>query len=123
MRVAMMVRAYLESPVPNDIAYSPTSVATAIAEGLAANGHDITFFGPEGTHITGVTVETTGVRPLATTQQQLNELTATNDLFEHYIPSLYDQRVIKVMFERAAAGDFDALLFHHPEAAMGYAGL
>lgn len=119
----MMVRSYLASPTPNDIAYSPTTVAMAIAEGLAAKGHSITFFGPEGTRLEGVTVETCNVRPLATTQQQLYELVAVTDLFQDYIPSLYDQYMVKTMFERAAAGEFDILVFHHPESAMGFAQL
>lgn len=123
MKVAMMVRAYLASPVPNDIAYSPTSVAVSIAEGLAANGHTVTFFGPEGTVIKGATVETKNVRPLATTQRELYDLTATTDLFESYLPSLYDQYMVRDMFERAALGEFDVLIFHHPESSLGYAKL
>lgn len=119
----MMVRSYIASPTPNDIAYSPTTVAMAIAEGLAAKGHSITFFGPEGTRLEGVAVETCNVRPLATTQQQLYELVAVTDLFQDYIPSLYDQYMVKTMFERAAAGEFDILVFHHPESAMGFAQL
>lgn len=121
MKIAMMVRAYLTSPVPHDVAYSPTGVAVAIAEGLAQKGHEITFFGPEGTQITGAKVETLSVRPLATSQQQLDELASPNDLFKSYIPSLFDQKMVKAMFERAASGEFDALMFHHPEVAMGYA--
>lgn len=123
MKIAMMVRAYLASPVPNDIAYSPTSVAVAIAEGLAAKGHSVTFFGPEGTQLREVEVETAGIRALASTEQQLYELTATTDLFQNYRPSLFDQYMAKLMFERAAAGEFDILVFHHPESAMGYAKL
>jgi glycosyltransferase involved in cell wall biosynthesis len=123
MKIAMMVRSYLASPVPNDIAYSPTTVAVAIAEGLAAKGHDVTFFGPEGTQLNGVTIQTNNIRPLVSTQQQLYELVAVADLFQDYIPSLYDQYVVKDMFERAAVGEFDALMFHHPESAMGFAKL
>jgi glycosyltransferase involved in cell wall biosynthesis len=123
MKVAMMVRAYLASPVPNDIAYSPTGIAVAIAEGLAAKGHAITFFGPEGTSLNGVTVQTNNIRPLASTQQQLYELVAVTDLFHDYVPSLYDQYVVKDMFERAMMGEFDVLVFHHPESAMGFAKL
>jgi glycosyltransferase involved in cell wall biosynthesis len=123
MKVAMMVRAFLASPVPNDIAYSPTGVAVAIAEGLAAKGHSVTFFGPEGTQLNGVTVQTNNIRPLASTQQQLYELIATTDLFQDYLPSLYDQHMVRDMFERAVLGEFDVLVFHHPESAMGIARL
>lgn len=124
MKIAMMVRAYIASPVQNDIAYSPTGVAVSVAEGLASKGHVITFFGPEGTQLReNVTVETNGVRPLATTAQQLYDITSTNDLFQNYLPSLYDQYMVKDMFERATLGEFDILIFHHPESAMGYAKL
>lgn len=120
----MMVRAYLASPVPNDIAYSPTGVAVAIAEGLAARGHSVSFFGPEGTQLhNNITIETAGVRPLISTDQQFNELISTTDLFSDYLPSLYDQHMVKEMFERAANGEYDALIFHHPESAMGFAKL
>lgn len=118
-----MVRAYLASPVPNDIAYSPTSVAVAMAEGFAKQGHDVTFFGPEGTNIQGATVETCNLRALASTERQLYDLTAVTDLFQDYIPSLFDQHMTKAMFERALAGEFDVLVFHHPESAMGFAQL
>lgn len=123
MKIAMMVRSYLASPVPNDIAYSPTTVAVSMAEGLAAKGHSVTFFGPEGTTINGAEVETLGTRPLASTQHQLFELIATTDLFQDYIPSLHDQHMVRIMFERASAGEFDVLMFHHPESVMGLAKL
>jgi len=123
MKIAMMVRAYLASPVPNDIAYSPTGVAIAIAEGLAAKGHDVTFFGPEGTQLHNVAVETCGIRPIADTEQQFQEAVTTTDLFQDYLFSLYDQYMVKNMFERASLGEFDALVFHHPESAMGFAKL
>lgn len=123
MKIAMMVRSYLASPVPNDIAYSPTSVAVAIAEGLAAKEHSVTFFGPEGTKLEGVEIETSGIRPLVSTEQQFQELIATTDLFHDYVPSLYDQHMVKEMFIRAQKGEFDVLIFHHPESAMGYAEL
>ena len=100
MKIAMMVRAFMASPVPNDIAYSPTGVAVSIAEGLSARGHDITFFGPEGTQLgSNVKVVTNNVRPLVSTAQQLYEMIATTDLFQDYIPSLYDQFMVRDMFD------------------------
>lgn len=123
MKIAMMVRAYISSPVPNDIAYSPASIAVAVAEGLAERGHEVSFFGPEGTQLKNVEVMTKNVRPLVSTMQQLYELTTPADLFKNYIPSLYDQYLVREMFERAKAGEFDVLIFHHPESAMGYAHL
>ena len=94
----------------------------SVAEGLANRGHSVTFFGPEGTDVK-TDVETLGIRPLINNNNDFNELMATNDLFSHYVPSLYDQYMVKEMFERAARGEFDVLLFNHPESAMGYASL
>lgn len=117
-----MVRGFLPAPAPTDIAYSPIGVAISIAEGLAAKGHLVTFFGPEGTNLK-TEVETLDVRPLVKSDQDFNELLSTMDLFQNYVPSLYDQYMVKAMFERAAKGEFDVLLFNHPESAMGYASL
>jgi hypothetical protein len=85
MKIAMMVRAYLVSPVSKDIAYSPTGVAVAIAEGLAKRGHEVTFFGPEGTHL-ATNVETCNIRPLATSASELFDLVSTTDLFRVLSP-------------------------------------
>ncbi len=122
MKIATMVRGFLPSPAPTDVAYSPIGVAISIAEGLAAKGHSVTFFGPEGTNLK-TEIETLCVRPLVKNDQDFNELLSTMDLFQHYVPSLYDQYMVKAMFERAAKGEFDVLLFNHPESAMGYASL
>lgn len=126
MKVAMMVRSFLETPVPNDIAYSPASVAQPIAEGLAQKGHQVTFFGPEGTQLNGsynIVVETCGLRPLANTQADLDELVSTADLFSDYIFSLQDLRMAKEMCERASKGEFDCVIFNHFESAMPLASL
>jgi glycosyltransferase involved in cell wall biosynthesis len=123
VKIAMMVRAYLASPVPNDIAYSPAGVAIAVAEGLAKKGHQITFFGPEGTQLKNTSIETCNIRPLVTSDSKFHELISTTDLFQDYVPSLFDQYMVKHMFHRASTGEFDALVFHHPESAMGYAEL
>lgn len=116
MKIAMMVRSYIASPVQNDIVYSPAGVAVEIAEGLHARGHEVTFFGPSGTDVK-TTVDTVNVRALATNAHELHVLVSSNDLFEDYIPSLYDQYMVRNMFIRARAGEFDALFFHHPETA------
>ena len=122
MKIAMMVRGFLPAPAPSDVAYSPLSIAISIAEGLAARGHLVTFFGPEGTDL-ATNVETLSLQPLVKSSRDLNELISTTDLFEDYIPSLYDQFMARTMFERAAKGEFDVLIFHHPESSMGYAKL
>ena len=122
MKIAMMVRAFIPAPAPNDIAYSPLGVAVAIAEGLQERGHEVTFFGPSGTTV-HTAVETCNVRPLATTAHELYELASTSDLVQDYLPNLYDSFMARQMFQRANAGEFDALFFHHPESAEALAPL
>lgn len=102
----MMVRGFIPTPTPNDIAYSPAGVARAIAEGLAKKGHAVTFFGPEGTALKyGVTVETCNIHPMATTMSEFDEQIATHDLFADYRFGLYDGVMARAMLTRAQKGE------------------
>ena len=124
MRIAMMVRGFLPTPPQNDIAYSPASVAKALAEGLAKRGHEITFFGPEGTTFDqNITVETCGLQPIATTMSELDEQISTPDLFSDYRFELYDGVMAREMLARANKGKFDCVVFHHFESALTLAPL
>lgn len=114
----MMVRGFLATPVPNDIGYSPASVAKNIAEGLQAKGHEVTFYGPEGTTLDVAHIETCGLRPLATTQQKLDDIVGTTDLFRNYRFGLADAVMARTMLERAARGEYDVVVFHHFESAL-----
>lgn len=120
----MMVRSFIETPVPNDIAYSPTTVAIPIAEGLSRKGHEVTFFGPEGTHMRHeVKVETCGIRPLARTANELEDVISVTDMFSDYKLSLYDLRMAREMLERANAGEYDCVIFNHFESVLPLAKL
>jgi len=123
MKIAMMVRGFLQTPVPNDIAYSPAKVAQSIAEGLTKNGHDVTFFGPEGTQLDVTTIETCGLRPLATDMTEFDNKVSTTDLFADYRFSLYDTVMARTMLERAKAGEFDCVVFNHFESVLPLAPL
>lgn len=119
----MMVRGFMTTPVPKGIAYSPATVAQSIAEGLEKLGHEVTFYGPEGTDLQVSRVETCSIRPLALNQQQLEELTGTADLFSEYLPSLYDTKMARQMLVRAAKGEYDCVIFNHFESALALASL
>lgn len=123
MKIAMMVRSFLETPVPNDINYSPTSVALPLAEGLAKKGHQVTFFGPSGTNVNGATVETCGIRPLVKTSSELDEMVSTPDLFTDYQFGLHDTKMAREMLSRAQKGEFDCVVFHHFESALPLASM
>lgn len=123
MKVAMMVRSFLETPVPNNIAYSPATVAKSIAEGLTKRKHSVTFFGPEGTRLDVSAVDTSSLQPVAKTQAELDEFVSSTDMFEDYRPGLYDTFVVKRILQRAADGEFDCVIFHHFESVLPVASL
>ncbi|MEO5499155.1 MAG: glycosyltransferase family 4 protein, partial [Candidatus Saccharimonadales bacterium] len=123
MKIAMMVRGFLQTPVPNDIAYSPATVAKSIAEGLTRAGHEVTFFGPEGTNLAVTAIETCSLRPLAKNQQEVDELVGTSDLFQDYLPALYDAKMARKMLQDAKAGQYDCVIFNHFESALALASL
>lgn len=123
MKIAMMVRAFLETPVPGNIAYSPAIVAKSVAEGLQSRGHDVTFFGPEGTKLDVSAVETLSLHSVAKSQDDMDEFVGVNDLFKDYLPALYDTYAAKNILKRAADGEFDCVLFNHFESALPIASL
>lgn len=123
MKIAMMVRSFLETPVPPGAAYSPATVAHALAEGLQAAGHEITFFGPEGTNLDVAKVETCNLRSFFTTMDEFDDQIATADLFSNYRFAINDGVMARAMLDRAKAGEFDVVVFHHFESAVTLAPL
>lgn len=119
MRIALMVRGYIPAPRPGDMVYAPIDLATAIAEGLQKRKHQVTFYGPEGTHL-NVATETCGMRPLVSNNQSFQDLLHNIELQMHYVPMLWDLKLARDMFEQAKRGKFDLLYFHHPEVALPF---
>jgi glycosyltransferase involved in cell wall biosynthesis len=120
MKIAMMVRAFIPMPRPGDMIYAPIDLATAIAKGLGARGHQITLFSPLGTEVHGenVTVETMNLRPLVKNQEQFTGLLDNIEFLSHDVHGLWDRYMSSEMFDRATKGEFDLLHFHHPESAL-----
>ena len=123
MKIAMMVRAFLETPPPGNVAYSPAIIAKSIAEGLQQRGHTVTFFGPEGTKLDVAAIETLSLHSVAKNQADLDDFVGTPELFGDYRPALYDTYAVKTIMRRAASGEFDCVLFHHFESALPIASL
>lgn len=117
MKIATMARAYLTAPRPADMTNAPMDIAVMLAEGLAAQGHDITFFGPKGSSIQAP-VETLDLPPLASNMTEYSEVLAGEAKNSHNILGLWDQYMAQAMFEKARAGEYDLLHFHHPESAL-----
>jgi glycosyltransferase involved in cell wall biosynthesis len=123
MKIATMARAYVPSPHPADMPSAPSDIAVALAEGLTKLGHDVTFFGPTGTRVRATQVETLTLPPLLRDYAGLTEVLAEEAKSAHNLLGLWDQYMARTMFERAAAGEYDLLHFHHPEAALPLAKL
>lgn len=121
MKIAMMVRGYVPTPRPLDMLNAPFDLAVEIAKGFAERGHQVTYFGPQGTNIPGVEVETLDLRPLVHNQKEFGDLVHDTEKLMHYVPELWDRRFAMQMFERAQKGEFDILHFHHPEVGLGLA--
>jgi glycosyltransferase involved in cell wall biosynthesis len=123
MKIAIMVRAFIVMPRPDDMIYAPIDLAVAIAKGLGARGHQVTLFAPLGTEVyaDNVTVETMNLRPLVQNQAEFEELLSNTELLVHGQPWLWDRYMVNQMYKRADAGEFDLLYFHHPESAMSAA--
>lgn len=117
-----MLRSFFTTPVTNDIAYSPAIIAQSVAEGLHELGHDVTYFGPEGTHLR-CNVETCNMRPFFNNMADFDAQVSTTDMFEDYRFALYDLAMARTMLERAKAGEFDCVLFNHFESVLPLAPL
>ena len=123
MKIALMVRGFLQTPVPNDIAYSPAKIAQSVAEGLTEHGHEVTFYGPEGTELKTTHVETCGLRPFANDMAELDNSVSTTDMFMNYRFSSYDTVMARDMLVRAQRGEFDVVVFNHFESVLPLAPL
>ena len=119
MKIAMMVRGYITAPQPSDIIYAPINLAVDIAEGLAKRGHQVDFYGPEGTEVKSG-VKTLNLKPLATDYKTFHRLIAKADLLSHYVLNLWDGFLVTEMFKKADKGEYDLLYFIHPEVALAY---
>ena len=123
MKIAMMVRSLFTTPVPKDIGYSPSTIAKTLAESLEELGHEISFYGPEGSELTVSHIETCGLYPTVTSQKQFDEYLHNPDLFQHYMLAGNDNIMVKAMLEHANNGEYDCVVFHHFEGAMSLAGM
>lgn len=120
LRVAMMVRAYLPVPRPEDIIYAPIDLAVTIAEGLAKRGHEVDFFAPIGSHLNNARIENLNMRPLANNETEFRKLVVDPGLKGHVQPALWDGYMASEMFRRASEGMYDLLYFHHTEVALPF---
>lgn len=123
MKIAMMVRGYIPVPAPKDMIYAPIELAVSIAEGLRARGHHVDFYAPNSSHIHGVPIKTGNLPPLVHDKKEMGQLATDVERLMNYVPGIWDYRLASEMFERARAGEYDLLHFHHPGTALPYTTL
>ncbi len=123
MKIATMARSYLPVPRPADMTNAPMDLALAITNGLARLGHQVTFYASSGTQLPGISVKTLNLPPLAHNIKEFGDLMADEAKTSHNILGLWDQFMVRDMFERAREGEYDLIHLHHPEAGLPFASL
>lgn len=120
LRIATMVTAHFTTPPPEGIIYAPMDVALEISEGLIKNGHQVDFYGPEGTKIKCVSnVVSDGLKPIK--QPEGNAITKEPEVGPVEVAKLlglWDQFLIAKMFTKAEEGEYDLLHIHPIDRAL-----
>jgi glycosyltransferase involved in cell wall biosynthesis len=110
MKIATMVTGNLVTPQPFGVTYAPIDIAVAISEGLQALGHQVDYYGPEGSSL-GVPVVSCGLKPFPKNDQGLFVYpNAPGE--EGNLSRIWDEYLISEMVRRAINGDYDILLIH-----------
>ncbi len=120
MRIATTVTGHFTAPVPGGIIYAPINLAVAISEGLAARGHEITFYAPKGSELKGVRVIDGGIVPLE--QDGGHELYRKNKKTGAPVTrNLWDQYLLSLLYKDAMDGQYDLLHIHPIMRALPFA--
>lgn len=123
LRIATMVSGQFTTPPPYGVIYAPMDVAVDVALGLSERGHEVTYFGPVGTAIPGLRVETEGLEPLKRQDghHRILDLEGVRGGESGKIHALWDEFLIAQMFARAKRGEFDILHVHPADRALALA--
>lgn len=120
MRIATMVKGYLTVPTPTDIIYAPADLGLQIAAGLINRGHSVDFYAPTGSKADPANLVTLDLEPLANDYESFQSLLVNPAYASDNIPATWDAYLAEEMFRRADSGEYDILLFHHPEVALPF---
>lgn len=120
MRIATMLTGKFPIPVPTERIYAPAMIAQAIAEGLAARGHDVTFFAPEGSRLQ-TRIVSGGLAPLDGHPILREE--GVRDIEVMKLEELWDHYLLSLLFAEARRGAFDLALIHPVDRALPFTSL
>src|SRR3989344_7564921 len=119
LRIATMVTGHFTTPPPKGIVYAPMDIAVEVSEGLVKKGHEVDFYGPEGTKVNVTNIISAGLKALnqpegqAITKGQNVGNAEVNKIF-----NLWDQFLIAKMFAEAEKGSYDLLHIHPADRAL-----
>lgn len=114
-----MVTGHFTTPPPKGIVYAPMDIAVEVSEGLVKKGHEVDFYGPEGTKVNVTNIISAGLKALnqpegqAITKGQNVGNAEVNKIF-----NLWDQFLIAKMFAEAENGKYDLLHIHPTDRAL-----
>jgi len=94
-------------------------IAVGVSEGLVKKGHQVDFYGPEGTNVEVTNIISAGLKALK--QPEGEAITKGKDVGNieiNKIFNLWDQFLIAKMFEEAEKGKYDLLHIHPPDKAL-----
>ena len=114
-----MVTGHFTTPPPKGTIYAPMDIAVEVSEGLVKKGHQVDFYGPEGTKVKVTNIISAGLKALkqpegeAIIKEPNVGKAAINKIF-----NLWDQYLIAKMFAGAEKGNYDLLHIHPPDRSI-----
>lgn len=119
LKIATMVTGHFTTPPPEGIIYAPMNIAVEVSEGLVKKGHQVDFYGPEGTRVKVTKIISAGLKALNQPEgEAIIKEPDVGDAAINKIFNLWDQYLIAKMFVEAERGNYDLLHIHPPDRAL-----
>lgn len=119
LKIATMVTGHFTTPPPEGIVYAPMDIAVEVSEGLVNKGHQVDFYGPEGTSVKATKVVSAGLKALSQPEgQAITKGPNVGNAEINKIFNLWDQYLIAKMFAEAEKGNYDLLHIHPADRAL-----
>ncbi|MFH1451152.1 MAG: glycosyltransferase family 4 protein [bacterium] len=124
LKIATIVTSEIPFPIPKDFprVYAPLQVALDLAEGLTKKGHEVTFFGPKGSHSKIFKTKEVNFSPLYKNPLLLKDK-FIRGIEREKIFNLFDQKLIISILEADLKEKFDIIHIHPVDRALPLAPL
>lgn len=124
LRIATVVTSEVPFPIPKDFprVYAPLQIAIDLAEGLTKKGHEVTFFGPKGSHSRIFKTKQADFSPLYKNPLLLNDK-LVRGVEREKLFNLFDQKLIASILEDCRKGKFDIVHVHPVDRILPLAPL